>query len=63
MLARLIVVPLYLISWIAFASGAPITIKAKVLESDTEIATDATTVQNGHYEFWASNPVAAQGIA
>jgi hypothetical protein len=60
-LARLIVVPLYLISWIAFASEAPITIK--VLESDPEIATDATTVQNGPYEFWARNPVAAQRIA
>ena len=61
MLARLIVVPLYLISWIAFADEAPITIK--VLKSDTEIATDATTVQTVHYEFRASNPVAAQGIA
>jgi hypothetical protein len=61
MLARLIVVPLYLISWIALAAEAPITIK--VLESDTEIATDGTTVQTVHYEFRASNPVAAQGIA
>src|ERR1700722_15916570 len=61
MLARLIVVPLYLISWIAFADEAPITIK--VLKSDTEIATDATTVQTVHYEFRASNSAAAQGIA
>jgi hypothetical protein len=61
MLARLIVMPLYLISSIALADEAPITIK--VLKSDTEIATDVTSVQTVHYEIWASNAAAAQGIA
>jgi hypothetical protein len=39
MLARLIVVPPYLISWIAFAAEAPITIKVMA----TEIASIWTT--------------------
>jgi hypothetical protein len=60
-LSRLIVVPLCLISPIALAAEAPITIK--VLKSDTEIATDATTVQTVHYEFWASNAAGAQEMA
>ena len=47
MLARLIVMPLYLISSIALADEAPITIK--VLKSDTEIATDVSSVQTVHY--------------
>ena len=58
---RLIVVPFCLISPIASAAEAPITIK--VLKSDTEIATDPTTVQTAHYEFWASNAAVAQGTA
>src|SRR5262249_5215685 len=30
---------------------------------DTEIATDATTVQTVHYEFWASNAAVAREMA
>lgn len=58
---RCIVVPLCLISSLAVAAEAPITIR--VLTSDTEIAINATTVQTIHYEFKASNAAAARNMA
>lgn len=58
---RRIVLPFCLLSSVAFAAEAPVTIQE--LTSDTEIAADATSIQVGHYVFRANNAPAARGIA